>query len=47
VDAAMLALHAQMLAGAHHAAPGALIMWLGLVLGLTQLAVAGMAGLRR
>ena len=46
VDAAMLALHAQMLAGAHHAAPAAPLVWLGLVLVLTQLAVAGVAGLR-
>jgi hypothetical protein len=44
VDAAMLALHAQMLAGVHHASS---LMWLGLVLVVAQLAVAGAAALRR
>ena len=44
VDAAMLALHAQMVAGVHHASS---LMWLGLVLVVAQLALAGAAALRR
>ena len=44
VDAAMLAPHAQMLAGAHHPASAAPLMWLGLGLVVMQLAVAGAAG---
>ncbi len=47
VDAAMLALHAQVLAGVHHASHASSLMWLGLVLVLAQLSLAGVAAVRR
>ncbi|MGY1690403.1 hypothetical protein [Geodermatophilus sp. SYSU D01105] len=47
VDAAMLALHGQMLAEAGHHHPAGPLMWLGLVLVTAQLALAGAAALRR
>jgi hypothetical protein len=51
IDATMLALHAQMLAGTsgqhHGGAQAGSLMWLGVVLVVVQLGAAGTAALRR